>query len=85
MSQQPDVCKAPQDNEGPEKRADVVSDKVERKGDGEGEGAASRGAALATPLTPVRHVLPQIPTMSHSRLAVSKASRKVEIYTILLQ
>ena len=32
---------------------------------------------------PVRHVLPQIPTMSHSRLAVSKASRKVQ-HIILL-
>ena len=31
-----------------------------------------------SPVVPVRHVLPQIPTMSHSRLAVSKASRKVQ-------
>ena len=31
-----------------------------------------------SPVMPVRHVLPQIPTMSHSRLAVSKASRKVQ-------
>ena len=31
-----------------------------------------------SPVVPVRHVLPQIPTMSRSRLAVSKASRKVQ-------
>ena len=43
-------------------------------------------SAPSTPAAPipVRHVLPQIPTMFHSRLAVSKASRKVQTNSTFL-
>ncbi len=51
--------------------------------------SASPGAKekMATPLAPapfipIRHNLPQIPTMSHSRLAVSKASSRKQVLKI---
>ena len=88
MNQHPEVrdvvCKAPLEPQGPEKQAEVVS--VEGRGDDAGEGAVPGTGAPATPpvVAPVRHILPQIPTMSHSRLAVSKASRKVEQHSSTL-
>ena len=35
--------------------------------------------SVPAPFIPTRHILPQIPTMSHSRLAISKASSRKQV------
>ena len=87
MNQQPAVKDAsskppPQAKQSGVTSAESTTIKTDKaRSDGVGDGVVTGVPPLVSAparVAPVRHILPQIPTMSHSRLAVSKASSKVQ-------